>query len=99
VIFGIIADQHQDLLAHHFYSLWEKGVLDIAWRSAECDPLRMPKTVACASCYRGHVFLVTTTFADIAVWSVTRENSLFQLMTAVCGGKYRGFRRPVCQGC
>jgi len=44
-------------------------------------------------------FLVTTTFADIAVWSVTRENSLFQLMTAVCGGKYRGFRRPVCQGC
>ncbi|WP_207305281.1 hypothetical protein, partial [Klebsiella variicola] len=60
-----------------FYALWEKGVIDIAWRSAECDLLRMPKTVACASWNRVHIFLVTTTFFAIALWSVAQKNRLF----------------------
>ncbi|MDQ6315906.1 hypothetical protein NXF42_10865, partial [Klebsiella pneumoniae] len=57
-------------------SLWAKGVLDIAWRLAECEPFRMPTTVSCASCNRAHVFLLTTTLFDIALWLVIRKKSV-----------------------
>ncbi|MFX3107243.1 hypothetical protein V6118_04150, partial [Klebsiella pneumoniae] len=63
-------------------SAWEEMTclfapsLDIAWRLAECEPFRMPTTVSCASCNRAHVFLLTTTLSDIALWLVIRKKSV-----------------------
>lgn len=37
----------------------------------------MPTTVSCASCNRAHVFLLTTTLFDIALWLVIRKQTDF----------------------